>query len=102
MDPFNRTAAPAEIKLRPSQDGSGSGIRRQGTGNSAMFMILELNIANSAAPTQVGGGFATREDALMAVKRYLKSFKVSGHNSEESYWWARDSDGLRRCWISPA
>jgi len=67
-----------------------------------MFKILELNSKSSAAPTQVGSGFATREDALAAVRRHLKSFKVSGHNSEESYWWARDADGLRRCWISPA
>jgi hypothetical protein len=68
----------------------------------AMFKILELNITSPAPPTQIGGGFATRDDALVAVRRHLKGFKVSGHNAEESYWWARDSDGLRKCWISAA
>ena len=65
-----------------------------------MFKILELTSTSSDAPTEVGDGFVTREDALAAVKRHLKSFKVSGHNAEERYWWVRDSDGLRRCWIS--
>jgi hypothetical protein len=67
-----------------------------------MFKILELNTTSSAAPTQVGDGFVTREDAVTAVRRHLKRFKVSGHNPEESYWWARDSDGLRKCWIAAA
>jgi hypothetical protein len=67
-----------------------------------MFRILELKAKSSAPPSQVGNGFATREDALVAVRRHLKRFKVSGHNSEESYWWARDSDGLRKCWIAAA
>jgi hypothetical protein len=66
----------------------------------AMFKILELTSTSSDAPTEVGDGFVTREDALAAVKRHLKSFKVSGHNAEERYWWVRDSDGPRRCWIS--
>ena len=65
-----------------------------------MFKILELPSTSSAPPTEVGDGFVTREDALAAVKRHLKSFKVSGHNAEERYWWVRDSDGLRKCWIS--
>jgi len=86
---------------RRADDANPTARMTTGNRNSPMFKILELNITSSATPTQIGGGFATREDALMAVKRYLKSFKVSGHNSEESYWWARDSDGLRRCWISP-
>jgi hypothetical protein len=67
-----------------------------------MFKILELNRASSIAPVQVGDGFVTWEDALVAVKRRLKSFKISGHNAEEKYWWARDSDGLRKYWISAA
>jgi len=65
-----------------------------------MFKILELDSQRSAAPTQIGEGFATREDALAAIKRHLKRFKVSGRNPEGSYWWTRDADGLRKCWIS--
>ena len=69
-------------------------------GLTRMFKILELDSQPAAAPTQVGEGFATREDALAAVKRHLKRFKVSGRNPEGSYWWTRDADGLRKCWIS--
>jgi hypothetical protein len=65
-----------------------------------MFKILELDSQRSAVPTQVGEAFATWEDALAAVKRHLKRFKVSGRNPEGSYWWTRDADGLRKCWIS--
>ena len=65
-----------------------------------MFKILELDSRRSAAPTQVGEAFATWEDALAAVKRHLKRFKVSGRNPEGSYWWTRDADGLRKCWIA--
>jgi hypothetical protein len=65
-----------------------------------MFKILELDSQRSTAPTQVGEGFATWDDALAAVKRHLKRFKVSGRNPEGSYWWTRDADGLRKCWIS--
>lgn len=65
-----------------------------------MFKILELDSQRSAAPTQVGEAFATWDDALAAIKRHLKSFKVSGRNPEGSYWWTRDADGLRKCWIS--
>ena len=65
-----------------------------------MFKILELDNTLSGPPTEVGDGFATREDALAAVKRHLKGFKVSGRNPEGGYWWARDAEGLRKCWIS--
>jgi hypothetical protein len=65
-----------------------------------MFKILELDSRGSSAPKQVGEPFATRDDALAAVKRHLKRFKVSGRNPEGSYWWTRDADGLRKCWIS--
>ena len=65
-----------------------------------MFKILELDSRGSSAPKQVGEAFATRDDALAAVKRHLKRFKVSGRNPEGSYWWTRDADGLRKCWIS--
>jgi hypothetical protein len=65
-----------------------------------MFRILELDSRPSAAPTQIGEAFATWDDALAAVKRHLKRFKVSGRNPEGSYWWTRDADGLRKCWIS--
>jgi hypothetical protein len=64
------------------------------------FKILELKDAGSAPAAQVGHGYATREEALAAVKRYLKTFKLRGHNREGDYWWLRDSDGLRKCWIS--
>jgi hypothetical protein len=67
---------------------------------AVMFKILELDSQRSAAPTQIGEGFATWEDALAAIKRHLKRFKVSGRNPEGSYWWTRDADGLRKCWIS--
>jgi hypothetical protein len=67
---------------------------------AVMFRILELHSQSSAAPTQVGEGFATWDDALVAIKRHLKRFKVSGRNPEGSYWWTRDADGLRKCWIS--
>jgi len=65
-----------------------------------MFKILELKDANSAAAAQIGRGYSTREEALAAVKRHLKTFRASGHNPEENYWWARDAEGLRKCWIS--
>jgi hypothetical protein len=65
-----------------------------------MFKILELDSRRSTAPTQVGDAFATWDDALAAVKRHLKRFKVSGRNPEGSYWWTRDADGLRKCWIA--
>jgi hypothetical protein len=67
-----------------------------------MFKILELKGANSAPAAQVGRGYPTREEALAAVKTHLKTFKASGHNLEGNYWWARDSEGLRKCWISSA
>lgn len=67
-----------------------------------MFQILERKSAASASAKQIGYGYATREEALVAVKKHLKTFKVSGHNSEEDYWWVRDFEGLRKCWISRA
>jgi hypothetical protein len=67
-----------------------------------MFKILELKSAISAATTEIGRGYATREEALAAIKRYLKKFNVSGRNAEGNYWWVRDSEGLRKCWISSA
>jgi hypothetical protein len=67
---------------------------------AVMFKILELDSQRSASPTQVGEAFATWDDALAAIKRHLKRFKVSGRNPEGSYWWTRDADGLRKCWIT--
>ena len=67
-----------------------------------MFKILERKSAVSASATQVGRGYSTREEALAAVKRHLKSFNVSGHNAEANYWWVRDAEGLRKCWIAGA
>ena len=68
-----------------------------------MFRILELKNSGtpgSAPAIELGQGFATQAEALVAVKRHLKGFKVSGHNPEEKYWWARNSEGIRKCWIS--
>ena len=65
-----------------------------------MFKVLELKSAVSAAATEVGDGYTTHEEALAAVKRYLKRFHVSGHNAEANYWSARDAEGLRKCWIA--
>jgi hypothetical protein len=65
-----------------------------------MFKILELKGVESAPAAEVGAGYSTREKALAAIKSHLKTFKASGHNPEENYWWARDAEGLRKCWIS--
>jgi hypothetical protein len=65
-----------------------------------MFRILERKSAETADAAEVGRGYATREEALAAVKSHLRTFKASGHNSEENYWWARDAEGLRKCWIA--
>jgi hypothetical protein len=65
-----------------------------------MFKILERRGANSASPAEIGRGYTTRAEAVSAVKTHLKSFKASGHNPEENYWWARDAEGLRKCWVS--
>jgi hypothetical protein len=67
-----------------------------------MFKILELKSTASAPAIEVGRGYSTREEALAAVKKHLKTFNVSGHNPEGNYWWARDLEGLRKCWISNA
>jgi hypothetical protein len=67
-----------------------------------MFKILELKNAVSAPASEVGHGYSTREEALAAVKKHLKTFNVSGHNPEGDYWWVRDAEGLRKCWISSA
>jgi hypothetical protein len=64
-----------------------------------MFKILELKGAVSPA-AEVSRRYPTREEALVELKKYLKTFKLSGHNREGSYWWARDAEGLRKCWIS--
>jgi hypothetical protein len=65
-----------------------------------MFKILELKNAASAPAKEVGQGYPTLAEALAGVKKHLKTFHVSGHNPEGNYWWARDSEGLRKCWIS--
>jgi hypothetical protein len=67
-----------------------------------MFRILEHKGATSAPASEVGRGYSTRQEALTAVKKYLKTFNASGHNPEGNYWWARDIEGLRKCWISDA
>jgi hypothetical protein len=64
------------------------------------FKILELKNTGSAPALEVGQGYPTREEAMAAIKRHLKSFKVSGRNPEGDYWWVRDADGLRKCWIA--
>ena len=66
------------------------------------FKIVEQKSGGVAAVEEVGRGFATREEAVAAVKKRLKTFAVSGHNLEHDYWWARDGEGLRKCWIAVA
>lgn len=65
-----------------------------------MFKILELKGVDLAQAMEVGHRYSTRQEALAAVKTHLKTFKASGHNQEGDYWWARDAEGLRKCWIS--
>lgn len=65
-----------------------------------MFKILELKGGGSGAAVEVGRGYSTRERAMAAIRIHLKAFKVSGRNPEGNYWWARDAEGLRKCWIS--
>lgn len=67
-----------------------------------MFKILELRDVVSAPVAEVGRGYSTREQAIAAIKAHLKTFKISGHNPEGDYWWVRDSEGLRKCWIASA
>jgi hypothetical protein len=76
-------------------------VNLQGNGKKpATFKILELKGGGSAPATEVGRGYSSREQALAAVKSHLKTFKASGHNPEGDYWWARDAEGLRKCWIA--
>lgn len=65
-----------------------------------MFKILELKGVVPTPATEVGRGYSTRAEALAALKTHLKTFKVSGHNPVGDYWWARDAEGLRKCWIT--
>lgn len=65
-----------------------------------MFKIFEFKGVGSVRATEVGRGYSTREEAAAAVRIHLKKFKASGRNPEEDYWWARDANGLRKCWIS--
>jgi hypothetical protein len=64
--------------------------------------VFELKNIASAAVAEVGRGYLTHAEALSALKKHLKTFRVSGHNPDGNYWWARDSEGLRKCWISSA
>jgi hypothetical protein len=96
----------ASSRLRQDQsDSMGSGSLHASTAPArrpTMFKILELKNAVSAPASEVGHGYSTREEALAAVKKHLKTFNVSGHNPEGDYWWVRDAEGLRKCWISSA
>lgn len=67
-----------------------------------MLKVLELKNAASAPASEIGRGYLTHAEALTALKKHLKTFKLSGHNPDGNYWWARDSEGLRKCWISSA
>ncbi len=67
-----------------------------------MLKVLELKNAASAPATEIGRGYLTYAEALTALKKHLKNFKLSGHNPDENYWWARDAEGLRKCWIASA
>jgi hypothetical protein len=65
-----------------------------------MFKVLELKGMASTPASEVGRGYSTREEAMAAVKIHLNAFRISGRNPEGGYWWARDADGLRKCWIA--
>ena len=47
-----------------------------------MFKILELKSADSTPAAEVGDRYSTREQALAAVKKHLRTFNVSGHNAD--------------------
>ena len=66
-----------------------------------MYKVLELRGVGGLA-VQVGQRYSTREQAFAAVKTHLKTFKITGHNPDGNYWWARDAEGLRKCWIARA
>jgi hypothetical protein len=51
---------------------------------TTMFKIFELKNTASASATEVGQRYSTRQEALAAVKKHLKTFKVSGHNAEKT------------------
>ena len=65
-----------------------------------MFKVLELKGAGSTPAREVGRAYSTREEATAAIKKHLKTFTISGRNAEGDYWWVRDAEGLRKCWIS--
>ncbi len=67
-----------------------------------MLKVLELKNAASASGEEIGRGYLTHAEALTALKKHLKTFKLSGHNPDGNYWWARDAEGLRKCWIASA
>jgi hypothetical protein len=67
-----------------------------------VFKVLELKNEGSTPAMEIGRRYSTRQEALVAVKMHLKTFRASGHNPEGDYWWARDAEGLRKCWISSA
>lgn len=83
----------------PSAHGPGRHVAPRAGRKPIMFKILELK-GNSTQAAEVGRRHSRREEALAAVKKHLKTFKASGHNPEANYWWARDSEGLRKCWIA--
>ena len=86
--------------MHPCDRGSLARRVPDGSGKWVMFKILELSSEPSASPIEVGDGFATRADAMAAIRRHLKGFIASGHNAEAGYWWARNGEGLHKCWIS--
>jgi len=104
MKPCRNAFPPGETRPSPRLRGlvSAGAAKRPDTQEPAMFKVLELRNAVSDPAREVGRGYSTREEAVAAVKRHLKTFNVSGHNPDGNYWWARDSEGLRKCWISSA
>ena len=97
-----RRAISPHSRLEFCRDEEWAGCGEQRRKEATMFKILELKNADSASPAEVGYGYNTREQALAAVKKHLATFKISGRNPEGDYWWVRDSEGLRKVWISSA
>jgi len=55
-----------------------------------MFKILELKNADTAVPAEVGHGYSTREQASVAIKKHLKTFRAARSEGQSVTSLARD------------